>query len=264
MAPHHFRGTIVFAVFDGEELGLWGSDHYAEAQDAATQVAGDLNNDIIGNTHGTTADDPKRLRVFSQALPPARSANRVNLVGSENDSPSRELARFVGDRAAVRSAEFRARRFTAPTAFCAAATKNRSGRRLSSHSLRRVARKLHPSASDVRVENGVQYGDLPQFMDWDYLARDAQNVAALATLALGPDRRAKTEMLTKSPRIRLDVTVAAVAGRNVVRNRVARDRRRAMADCKDVGNVTEATVPVSKDDYVLGVRASTRKVTAAS
>ncbi|MGB6986687.1 MAG: M20/M25/M40 family metallo-hydrolase, partial [Candidatus Aquilonibacter sp.] len=99
MASHHFRGTIVFAVFDGEELGLWGSSHYADELKAkGVVVAANLNNDIIGNsTGGNGIHEPGVIRVFSQALPADAKLASVNLVGSENDSPSRELARYVGE-----------------------------------------------------------------------------------------------------------------------------------------------------------------------
>ena len=95
MAPHHFRGTIIFAVFDGEELGLWGSQHFADELKAnGIPVAADLNNDIIGNsTGGNGAHEPDVIRVFSQALPTDAKIAQTNLIGSENDSPSRELAR---------------------------------------------------------------------------------------------------------------------------------------------------------------------------
>ena len=95
----HFRGTIVFACFDGEELGLWGSNHYAHELAAAhAPVLAVLNNDIIGNSvGGDGSSEPGVIRVFSEGLPAGTDIERVNLVGSENDSPSRELSHFVAE-----------------------------------------------------------------------------------------------------------------------------------------------------------------------
>lgn len=95
MAATHFRGTLVFACFDGEEQGLFGSDHYAKVLRASgTQVAADLNDDIIGASVGHDGEQsPNDVRLFSEALPAGATPRLVNAIGSENDSPARELAR---------------------------------------------------------------------------------------------------------------------------------------------------------------------------
>ncbi len=97
MAPHHFRGTIIFAAYDGEEQGLFGSAHHAKVlHDAGRNVDGVLNNDIMGASVGHDGQrTPQEVRLFSEALPQGAVLARVNARGSENDSPSRELARFV-------------------------------------------------------------------------------------------------------------------------------------------------------------------------
>src|SRR5579871_4903456 len=84
MAATQFGGTIVFACFDGEELGLWGSNHYARELAAAhAPVLAVLNDDIIGNSvGGDGASEPNVVRVFSQGIPSGAEIERVNLVGS--------------------------------------------------------------------------------------------------------------------------------------------------------------------------------------
>src|SRR5262249_49373558 len=111
MAATPFKGTIVFACFDGEELGLWGSNHYARELAARhAPVLAVLNNDIVGNsTGGDGSHDPGVIRVFSEALPAGSSVDRVNLVGSENDSPSRELSRFIAETVPVYVPDFTVR-----------------------------------------------------------------------------------------------------------------------------------------------------------
>ena len=186
------RGTIVFACFDGEELGLWGSNHYARELAARhVPVLAVLNNDIIGNSvGGDGASEPNVIRVFSEALPTGTDIARVNLVGSENDSPSRELSRFIAEIVPVYVPGFDVRQIFRSDRFM-------RGGDQESFPRRRLLRRRFGSSKrtktsshqhqDVRMQNGVQYGDLPQYIDAHYLRRATQaNVAALATLALGP------------------------------------------------------------------------------
>ncbi len=259
MAATHFRGTIVFACFDGEELGLWGSDHFArEEASHHVPILAVLNNDIIGNsTGGDGSSEPNVIRVFSQALPSGASLERVNLVGSENDSPSRELSRFAAEVVPAYVPDFSVRQIFRADRFL------RGGDQESFQDAGYAAaiRFVEPHENfthqhqDVRVENGVQFGDLPQYIDAAYLARATQaNVASLATLALGPAPPGKVELVTK--RLGYDSTLrwqpaASAASYEIVWR--ASDAPQ-WQHARDVGSGTLGTVPVSKDDYVLGVR----------
>ncbi len=151
MAGTHFRGTIVFACFDGEELGLWGSNHYAQELAAAhAPVAAVLNNDIIGNSvGGDGVSEPNVVRVFSEGLPAGTKISAVNFVGSENDSPSRELSRFVAEVVPVYVPEFTVRQIYRADRFLRGGDQEsfQSAGLLGGDSLRRVARELHPPAS---------------------------------------------------------------------------------------------------------------------
>jgi hypothetical protein len=197
-----------------------------------------------------------QVRIFSEALPPGSKDAAVNLLGSENDSPSRELARFVkataeayvppmqgvliyradrflrgGDQESFNAAGFPAIRFV------------------------EIHEEFRHQHQDVRMEGGVQYGDLPQYVDADYLARVTKmNVAALAALALGPDQpravELLTEHLTNDSTLRWKPAPGASAYEIVWRETTSPVWQYA----KNVGNTTQATVPVSKDNYILGVR----------
>jgi len=259
MAKTPFHGTIIFACFDGEEQGLFGSGHYAQTAKAAhLNILGDLNNDIIGASvgpHGERA--PSTVRIFSQALPEGASIERVNLIGSENDSPSRELARFVktAGEQYVPSMDgeliYRADRFL------------RGGDQESFTAqgfpaMRFVEKyeNFDHQHQTVRLDGSVQYGDLLQYEDFQYLARVTQmNVAALATLALGPEQPSSVEMLTKKlgydTTLRWKPSLHAVSYEVVWRSTTSP----IWEETKNVGSETQATVPIGKDDYVLGVRA---------
>jgi hypothetical protein len=259
MAPHHFRGTIIFAVFDGEELGLWGSQHFANGLKArGVKVAADLNNDVIGNSTGGDGEhEPGVIRVFSPSLPAGAKPELVNLIGSENDSPSRELARFVGESVQQYVGGFRVRKIWRADRFL------RGGDQESFQDdgypavrFTEAHENFTHQHQNVRVENGVQYGDLLPYIDFAYLAHATQaNVASLASLALGPQSPPGAQLvlahLGYTSTLHWQPATGAAAYEIVWRETTAPDWQYA----KNVGNVTQATVPVSYDDYVLGVRA---------
>ena len=259
MAATRFRGTIVFACFDGEELGLWGSDHYAhELAHRQVPVLAVLNDDIIGNSVGGDGQtEPDVVRVFSEALPARAELARINLVGSENDSPSRELSRFIAEIVPAYVPGFSVRQIFRADRFM------RGGDQESFQSVGYSAaiRFVEPHENfthqhqDVRLQNGVQYGDLPQYIDAQYLQRVTQaNVAALATLALGPPPPTGVQMplrhLGYDSTLHWNRAAGAVAYEIVWRSSDASRWEHA----RNVGDVTDATVPVSKDDFILGVR----------
>ncbi len=259
MASTHFKGTIVFAAFDGEELGLWGSNHYAhELAAARAPVLAVLNNDIIGNSvGGDGASEPDVIRVFSQGLPAGTNVDAVNLVGSENDSPSRELSRFIAEVVPLYVPNFTVRQIFRSDRFM------RGGDQQSFQAVGYAAAIRFVEAhenfihqhQDVRVEDGVQYGDLPQYIDAQYLRRATQaNVAALATLALGPAPPTGVQMplehLGYTSTLRWKLAAGAVSYEILWRATDAPQWQHAL----DVGDVTQSAVHVSKDDYILGVR----------
>ncbi|MFY9720524.1 MAG: M28 family metallopeptidase, partial [Candidatus Cybelea sp.] len=238
---------------------LWGSDHYARELAARhAPVLAVLNNDIVGNSvGGDGVSEPDVIRVFSQALPVGTDIKRVNLVGSENDSPSRELSRFIAEVVPVYLPDFSVRQIFRSDRFL------RGGDQQSFQDAGFAAavRFVEPNENfthqhqDVRVQDGVQYGDLPQYMDWQYLRRATQaNVAALGTLAFGPAPPGNAKMLLAH--LGYDSTLQwKRAGDAASYEIVWRATDAAQwQHAKDVGDVTQATVPVSKDDYIVGVR----------
>ncbi|HEV3194668.1 MAG TPA: M28 family peptidase [Candidatus Cybelea sp.] len=259
MASTHFRGTILFACFDGEELGLWGSDHYARELAAAhTPVLAVLNDDIIGNSvGGDGTSEPDVIRVFSQGLPEGVDPARVNLVGSENDSPSRELSRFIAEVVPVYVTELSVRQIFRADRFMRGGDQESFQSAGYSAAIRFV--EAHENFThqhqDVRVEGGVQYGDLPQYIDAGYLRRATQaNIAVLATLALGPAAPSGAQMELKRLGYQSTLRWQPVAGAVSYEILWRRTDAPQWEHARNVGNVTEAMVPVSKDDYVLGVR----------
>ena len=258
MARTHFRGTIIFATFDGEELGLWGSQHFADELKAnGTDVVADLNNDIVGTPNASAGSpDVDQVRIFSEGLPVGTKDSLVNLLGTENDSPSREVARF---------AKATGERYVAPMHGVLIYRADRFLRGGDQESFTadgfpairyvEIHENFHHQHQDVRKVGGVQYGDLPQYLDFNYMARITKmNVAALAALALGPDQPRQAQMvmahLTNDSTLRWKAAPGATSYQIVWRETTSPVWQYA----KSVGNVTQATVPVSHDNYILGVR----------
>lgn len=197
MSAFEFDATIIFMAVAGEEQGLLGSSHYAEeAKNRELNIAAMFTNDIIGNTlksaDGSVHDD--EVRVFAQGIPPEDTLSDEHRMllytGGENDTPARQLGRFIhrvgeeympglnvnviyrkdrylrgGDHSPFLDHGYPAVRFSEPHEY------------------------YERQHQDVRVENGVQYGDLPEFVDYDYVGKITKlNAAALATLANAPAR----------------------------------------------------------------------------
>jgi hypothetical protein len=259
MAALPTHATVIFATYDSEEQGLLGSGHHAAAlKSAGVDVQGDLNNDIIGASVGDLGEkNPGVVRIFSQALETGSDPARVNLIGNENDSPSRELARYaqeVGDRYQAGfkgELVFRADRFLRGGDHESFNTSGFAAIRF----VEPVENFAHQHQT-VRTENGVHYGDLPDYMDFGYLARVTRyNVSVLASLAVGPGRPDSVHVLTKALDNRTQLTwmpVPGAASYEVVRRKTTDAVWTAVTD---VGNVTAATLPFSKDNWLFAVRA---------
>lgn len=264
MARYKFDATIVFMTVPGEEQGLLGAVHFAEeAKKANMDIEAMFTNDIIGSSLGANGvKDPHTVRVFSEGVPsnetPQEATTRRS-VGGENDSQSRQLARFIkevsefyvptmkvwmiyrrdrygrgGDHQPFLERGFAAVRFTEPN------------------------ENYQHQHQNVRLQDGVQYGDLPEFDDFNYIADVARvNAAALASLASAPARpKTVTFPTSLSPDtpIKWDANKEPdLAGYEIV----WRDTTEATwTHSQPVGNVlTFAMKGMSKDNFFFGVRA---------
>ncbi|MFG1609058.1 M28 family metallopeptidase [Actinoplanes sp. NPDC049265] len=262
------EATIVFAAVAAEEQGLYGSDHMAQAlKDAGSDVQAMFSNDIIGtgDAHDGTPPEHRTVRLFVEGVPtsetPAEATTRQS-VGGENDGPSRQLGRFVRDVAENPDTGMKIRvvwrrdRYLRGSDHVSFLRRGYPAGRFTEP--RENFRHQH---QDVRVEDGVQYGDLPRFCDFFYIARVARvNAAVLWSLAQAPstprDVVIDTTQLTNSTTLRWRAgTDDDLAGYEVVwRETTAPDWTHGTL----VGAVTSATVDISKDNVQFGVRAIDR------
>jgi Zn-dependent M28 family amino/carboxypeptidase len=206
MAPHPAKATIVFALFDGEEQGLYGSTHFA-AQEAANNVniQGVLNMDTIGNPLGDNGvSEPNTISLYSEGIPTNATASQISLmesVGGENDGVSRQLARYIQE-----TGENKDTRMTVQLVFRRDRYLRGSDQVSFDAQGDPAVRFTEPNenynheAQNVRVQNGVQFGDLLQFVDFNYLARVTRVVgSSLAALANSPRAPSNARLIVTPP-----------------------------------------------------------------
>jgi len=265
MAKHKFDATLVFMTVAAEEQGLLGAENWAKlAKQNNWNVAGMFDNDIIGNSHNDEGKkDDSQVRLFAEGVPPTKDlsdATRTLIsTGGENDSTTRQLARFVketgeryvpgfkvtvvnrrdrylrgGDHIPFLERGFPAVRFT------------------------EYAEDFSHQHQDLRTESGKKYGDTIEYMDFNYAAKVTRvNTAALASLALAPAAPKEVKVITKNLTNKTELAWAAnnepdLAGYRIVwRDTTAADWQGA----KFVGNVTSYTSDLSKDNVFFGVQA---------
>jgi hypothetical protein len=269
-ATHQFPGTIVFATVSGEEEGLYGSSFMAQHMaSAGNDVQGMFSNDIIGtgDAHDGTRPDPFTVRLFLEGIPTNVTSSQISLmqaVGGENDGVARQLGRFVksvapfdltgmsirliwrrdrylraSDHVSFQGQGFPAARFTEPR------------------------ENFDHEHQNTQVVNGVQLGDLIQYVDFNYVARvTAVNAAALWGLASSPSTPKAAQIHTTPPGTFSGTNLSSlqwnanpetnVTGYEVVmRETTDSDWTEALP----VGNVTSVTLDISKDNVQFGIRA---------
>jgi hypothetical protein len=266
MSKRKFDATIVFMAVPGEEQGLLGAHHYAQqAVEAKTNIEAMFTNDIVGGVT-TRKDMPNRdkVRVFSEGIPlneTEAEARARRSIGGETDGPSRQLARFIKEQA---DKYLRPYKFGAWMIY----RRDRYGRGGDQSAfLERGFTAIRFSESEedfthqhqnVRTENGVFYGDTPEYVDFAYVANVARvNLAALAALAQAPGK--PKAVAFASNRQSADTELKWEAGKDADLagyEVVWRDTTSAeWTDSAFAGNVASFVVKgKSKDNYFFGVR----------
>ncbi|MDM7921553.1 MAG: M28 family metallopeptidase [Pyrinomonadaceae bacterium] len=265
MSKRKFEATIVFMTVAGEEQGLLGAAYFAEqAKQKSMNIEAMITNDIVGGV--TTLKNSRfrnRLRVFAEGVPSSETDQQANTrrsVGGENDSPARQLGRYIkevsdpylknfkvwiiyrrdrygrgGDHIPFLERGYAAVRFTEPDEDYAHQHQN------------------------VRVENGKQFGDLPELVDYEYNANATRvNLVALASIANAPAKPKNvgivTGRLTNDTDLKWDANKDAdIAGYEIVYRETSSPEWTGIIPA---GNVTAFTAKgMSKDNFFFGVRA---------
>ncbi len=265
MSQYRFHATLVFLTVAGEEQGLLGSTYFAaQAKQNGWRIEAMFTDDIVGGTKGGNGvHDDRTVRVFSEGIASNETdaeARTRRSVGGEEDAPSRQIARYIqeaahryiphmrvmliarrdrylrgGDHIPFNEQGFPAVRFTEPN------------------------EDYHHQHQNVRTENGIVYGDLPEFDDFPYITNVARvNAAALAALALAPDTPQGAGLVTRRLTTDTDLEWKANGESNIAGYEIVWRETTAplWTHSRFIGNVTKYTVEgLSKDNFIFGIRA---------
>lgn len=263
MSTRSFPATIIFIAVSGEEQSLLGSGFMAEqAKKENWNLEAVFNNDIMGsnNSNETNIIDNTRVRVFSEAFSPAdtgRTIQNIRNLGLENDGRSRQLARYVkeiGERY-VDNLEvvmvYRNDRFLRGGDHTPFVQRGFAAVRITE-----MNENYHHQHQDLRIEKGIQYGDLPEFMDFEYLRKNtAMNLANLASLAKATSMpqqvQVETKNLTNSTTLNWSAPKSGKAKGYYV---LMRETTSAVWQKKFFTAETKITLPYSKDNYFFAVQ----------
>ena len=285
-AKQRFDATLVFMAVPGEEQGLLGARHWARrARAQGLNVEGMITNDIVGSSRGDKGEhDPKRLRLFADGFDPLLRL----LVNANANSPANEdeVKTNAAIRAQLQPLAVAGGGEELPTQQFGRHLKAEGERYLPDFHIDLIQRRdrylrggdhlpflergyaavrftepfedFRHQHQNLRTENGVVYGDLPEFVDFGYVADVARvNLAGLATLAWAPSpvkgARIDARELTNDTTLLWTANVdPELSGYRVVWRR---SESQAWEGAKDVGNVTQVTLPLSKDNLIFGVQA---------
>ncbi|MEJ7828830.1 MAG: M28 family metallopeptidase, partial [Segetibacter sp.] len=263
MSKRSFPATIIFVAVSGEEQSLLGSGYLAnKAKKDGWNIEAMLNNDIMGsnNSNETNIIDNTRVRVFSEGLPAFeldKNAANIRSLGLENDGKARQLARYVkeiGERY-VDNLDvvmvYRNDRFLRGGDHTPFVTNGYTAVRITE-----MNENYEHQHQDVRTEKGIRYGDLTEFMDFEYLRKNtALNLANLANLSKSPqlpqEVKVDVKNLTNSTFLYWKSPASGKAKGYYV---LMRETASPKWQKKFYTTQTEMRLPYSKDNYFFAVQ----------
>lgn len=264
MSQKSFSATIIFVAVSGEEQGLKGAAYLAEkAKKENWNLVAMLNNDMIGNSNSseTNINDNTRVRIFSEGVPAAESEQMAAIrryTNGENDSKSRQLARYmkeVGERYVDQlevKLVYRNDRFLRGGDHTPFAREGFTAIRVCE-----MNENYYHQHENVRIENGIQYGDLPEFVDFEYMRKvTGINLASLFALASAPSEPQTVGIdvrkLSNTSTLRWEAPANGKAKGYYV---LIRETDASTWEKKFYTEAMTLTIPYSKDNYFFAVQA---------
>ena len=193
LSNYTFENSIVYVGLAGEEQGLFGGKGLAKYVNAqGWEIIGILNNDMIGNIKGVDGViDNRSFRIFSEPVPAnetekARNARRF--YGGEVDGISRQLARYVHNNVKTFMPEMNPMMIYRLDRF------GRGGHHRPFNDIGFAGIRIMEAHEnyvmqhqDIRVEDGIAYGDVIEGVDFEYAKKlTAVNAINLASIAWAP------------------------------------------------------------------------------
>ncbi len=263
MSKHSFPATIIFVTVSGEEQGLLGSTYMAKkARVQNWNIEAVLNNDIMGsnNSNETNIINNTQVRVFSEGLPSydlSKQARQVRQLGMENDGKARQLARYVKEIGERYVDHLQVVMVYRPDRFL------RGGDHIpyvdtgyTAVRITEMNENFNHQHQDVRTEKGIVYGDLVEFMDFEYLRKNtALNLSNLANLAKSPGmpQEVKVEVRNLTNGVQL-TWKAPVYGKAKGYYILMRETTSPVWERKIFTTEMDVKLPYSKDNYFFAVQ----------
>jgi hypothetical protein len=263
LAGTEFPATLLFVAFTGEEQGLKGATYLADKAKAESwKIEAVLNNDIVGNSSSseTNISNNTVMRVFSETIPLAedeRGAALRRSINSDNDSPSRQLARYIKELGERYVDQMEVKLIYRNDRFLRGGDQTpfmKNG--FTAVRMSEMNENFLYQHENVRVENGIQYGDLPEFMDFEYLRKVAAvNLAAAASLgqSAGMPQEVKIDVRGLSNSSTL-TWKAPIHGNPKGYYVLMRETSSSMWEKKFYTEATQLKLPYSKDNYFFAVQ----------
>jgi hypothetical protein len=264
MSSGKFSATIVFMAVSGEEHGLYGAKYMAtKAKQEKWNIIAMLNNDMIGNSGSseTLLNDNMRVRVFSEGVPAFETEQMTSLrkyTSGENDSKARQLARYIketGERYVEQmnvTLVFRNDRFGRGGDHSPFCQEGFTAVRICEYNENYDRTHKIPS-----VENGIQLGDLPEYVDYEYVRKNAGvNLATIANLALAPYEPLNCGIVTSglTNKTTLKWEASAKGKKPAGYYILMRETYQPLWEKKIFVTDNEITLPYSKDNYFFGIQ----------
>lgn len=263
MSKYKFNCTLIFVAMVAEEQGLYGAANLAKrAKAEGWNLAGMITNDIVGNTYGmeTGIKDNRSVRIFSEGVSVVETpeeATRRASTGTENDGSARQFARYlkeVGERYVDQldvKLIYRRDRYLRGGDHTPFSQLGYAGIRVTE-----MNENFERQHQDVRKENGVDYGDLPDFVDYEYTRKVTQmNLASLANVALAPREPQKVGIVTSGLTNKTELKWESPVGEKPIGYYVVmRETTSPIWEKKFFVTDTKALLNYSKDNYYFGVQ----------
>lgn len=265
MSKRKFPFTLIFVAVTGEEQGLYGAKHLADiAKESKWNVIAMINNDMIGNSlsSGTNLRDNTKVRVFSETIPFLETEYEAQLrkaTNGDNDSPSRQLARYIKtitnqyvDQLEI-NLVYRNDRFLRGGDHTPFSQNGFTAIRFCERN-----ENYNQQHQNLRTENNIKYGDLPEFMDFDYLRKiTCSNLATFSNLAMSPKAPVNAgievkELTNSSVLVWAAPEGKAVYGYTILVRETAASHWEKTIFVKD----TKAEIPYSKDNYFFAIQST--------
>lgn len=263
MSKQKFNCTIVFVAMVGEEQGLYGATNLAKrAKEEGWNVHLLMNNDIVGNSYGMETDikDNKSVRVFSEGVSPLETPAQVaarQSAGTDNDGKARQAARYIKEVAERYVDQLDVKLIYRRDRFLRGGDHTPfSQQGFAAVRITEMNEDFNRQHQDIRTENGFKFGDLPEYIDYNYLQKVTRmNLAVMANLAWSAQEPENVVVLTSGLTNKTALKWEAPKGKSPAGYYVLmRETSSPFWEKKIFVKETSASLAYSKDNYYLGVQ----------